>query len=422
MRASLTGMPRIHRSSRQPAVRLDYVDGLRAIAVLAIVVMHGFQIYGLGLDAYQLEGAVGSESGALYLIYENAIEVFRYAVQVFVVLSGFSLMLSVVRRDGHLSGGFVRFGLRRARRILPPYYAALGLSLLAIALVPGMNAKTGGYWDVALPALELKPILAHALLVHNQMGDPLAINPPLWSMAAGVQIIALFPLLALVWRSAGTVGLLAAAAAFSFIMTPVFQDYGLAYPFYNWWFVVLFALGMAAASIAYSHNRGERRLRERLPWFWMAVGAAALFGGVKLLGIGGNPSSPRYLYEISLLETTIGLSVMCLLVALSRQAASKRLSLAKAVGNPLLVSVGHISYSLFLIHAPVLALIALGCRVLSLPRAASFPVIVIFGSLLAIGLAYLFHLAFERPFMSSAARKAVAPAPPAPPPGTVAAN
>jgi peptidoglycan/LPS O-acetylase OafA/YrhL len=183
--------------------------------------------------------------------------------------------------------------------------------------------------------------------------------------------------------------------------------------------VVLFALGMAAASLAYSDNRGERRLRERLPWLWLAAGCAALFAGVKLAGIGGDPSSPRYLYEISLLETTLGAALMCLLVALARQRATKRLSLAAAIGNPLLVSVGHISFSLYLIHAPVLALVALGCRVLGLPRLFTFPVIVVFGALLAIGLAYLFHLAFERPFMSSSARRAVAPVPPS---ATVAAN
>ena len=48
--------------------------------------------------------------------------------------------------------GAVDYFKRRANRIIPPYYAALALSLLFIALVPGLRRMGEWQWDFALPA------------------------------------------------------------------------------------------------------------------------------------------------------------------------------------------------------------------------------------------------------------------------------
>src|SRR5207248_6339313 len=89
----------------------------------------------------------------------------RYAVGVFIVISGYCLMLPVARSvNRQLPGGVWAYIRRRARRILPPYFAALGVSLLLIVLIPGMAHRDGGRWDTALPALGTGPIASHLLL------------------------------------------------------------------------------------------------------------------------------------------------------------------------------------------------------------------------------------------------------------------
>src|SRR4051812_41118914 len=75
------------------------------------------------------------------------------AVAIFIVLSGYCLMLPVARRgESQLKGGFGSYLGRRAFRILPPYFAALGLSLLLIASSATLRRASGTIWDDSLPA------------------------------------------------------------------------------------------------------------------------------------------------------------------------------------------------------------------------------------------------------------------------------
>src|SRR5205085_647811 len=96
---------------------LAYLDGLRGLAALQVVLGHAaMQVHWGSLAKPRvIQAALGPMTFA------------REAVALFIVLSGFCLMLPVVRREGVLQGGAWQFFKRRARRILPPYYLALGV-------------------------------------------------------------------------------------------------------------------------------------------------------------------------------------------------------------------------------------------------------------------------------------------------------
>ena len=75
------------------------------------------------------------------------------AVAIFIVLSGYCLMMPLLQSNTTvLRGGLVEYFKRRATRILPVYFAALGVTLLLIALIPAMNRMSNSGWDAALPA------------------------------------------------------------------------------------------------------------------------------------------------------------------------------------------------------------------------------------------------------------------------------
>ncbi|MBD0258097.1 MAG: acyltransferase family protein [Cytophagales bacterium] len=84
-----------------PGTHLRYLDGLRAAAALFVVLHHAWLEAG---QAYQVLG--------------------HYAVGLFIVLSGFCLMLPVVRGDGTLPGGPIHFMRKPARPKQPPYKPA----------------------------------------------------------------------------------------------------------------------------------------------------------------------------------------------------------------------------------------------------------------------------------------------------------
>jgi peptidoglycan/LPS O-acetylase OafA/YrhL len=126
----------------------------------------------------------------------------REAVALFIVLSGFCLMLPVVRHGAEIQGGAWQFFKRRARRILPPYYFALAISLLLIWTVIGQ--KTNTHWDASLPA-DGKAIWTHLLLLQDVFQDTSArINHVMWSISVEWRIYFLFPSAGPVLASCGS--------------------------------------------------------------------------------------------------------------------------------------------------------------------------------------------------------------------------
>src|SRR6478752_4047701 len=105
-----------------PPQRLAGLDGVRGLAALFVVVNHVF------LRAFPGYPVDRAPFWAGWFIYG------RFAVVVFIVLSGFSLALSPARRGWRLDG-ISRFARRRAWRILPAYWAALAFSLVVAWLV-----------------------------------------------------------------------------------------------------------------------------------------------------------------------------------------------------------------------------------------------------------------------------------------------
>src|SRR5213595_602304 len=167
--------------------RLAGLDGVRGLAALFVVVNHIFE---RAFPGYPVDHA---PFWAGWFIYG------RFAVVVFIVLSGFSLALSPARHGWRLDG-VSRFAARRARRILPAYWAALAFSLAVAWLVvapPGQGAP-----DAA-------SVVVNGVLVQNLVGAPRP-NPAFWSLAVEAQLYLLLPLLLLVVRRRGAVVMVAA--------------------------------------------------------------------------------------------------------------------------------------------------------------------------------------------------------------------
>src|SRR3954454_1346417 len=167
--------------------RLAGLDGLRGLAALFVVVHHVF------LRAFPGYPADHAPFWAAWLIYG------RFAVVVFIVLSGFSLALSPARRSWRLDG-VGRFALQRARRILPAYWAALAFSLaVAWLLTPPPGQGSPG----------ANSVLINGLLLQNLVGAP-SPNRSFWSMAVEAQLYLAFPLLLLMVRRFGAFVMVAA--------------------------------------------------------------------------------------------------------------------------------------------------------------------------------------------------------------------
>ena len=165
-------------TSRSGGQRLASVDALRGAAALGVVAFHC-----AGRDAALWPGRAGEVAGRLVTLGWTG-------VMLFFVISGFCIHLGWAR--GRAAGGeprvaFLPFWKRRARRLYPPYLAALGLYL-------AVEVGTGRY---PLNGFAVYDVLMHLLMLHNlDSRTVFSVNGVFWTLAIEEQLyLAYFALL-----------------------------------------------------------------------------------------------------------------------------------------------------------------------------------------------------------------------------------
>jgi peptidoglycan/LPS O-acetylase OafA/YrhL len=390
------------------------VDALRGLACLMVMLHHTFgQMPVPGHEFGQQPIPSGFWHYPSVLLLRVAAAGWL-GVSLFLALSGFCLFYPLAAR-GRLRLDLADFARRRARRILPPYYIAL-LLLSVLELAWYWHGPGGLRWRDALASdggarQHLRDAALHLLMLHNLSRSSLAsVNPAFWSLALECQLYVLFPLL--VWGAArwGMRAVLAAtlpvAVAWQYLC---FRHLGLTMQ----WTPELaahyhalpgrcfeFAAGMAAAALVARPRPGQARAALLLlvlllpPLLWFVL-------HVSRFGPGVDPAWG--------VVSAAALVLAC--------AAPLRWFERPLLGRGL-VRLGAISYSVYLVHQPLILI--LSPRLLHLPvglRADFLTGLLRIPLLIAVG--YGFHLLFERPFMPGRPRTgrqaevaaAVSPAP-----------
>ena len=364
-------------------VEYRYLDGIRGLAALAVVLYHAYLFTGSSDVSAREMPLVRLTIGWGYL-----------GVPVFIVLSGYVLMLPLLRSP-HLqfSGGVAAYVRRRARRILPPYYAALMASLVLIAVIPVLRHPGGTQWDTKLP-ITVPSVLAHVVLLHDLSPAWIGkINGPMWSVAVEWQIYFILPMIFLpLWRRFDPFAVTFCIAIIS-IAFPVMSGIGTSvHP----WFLGLFTMGMLSAQVTRGWRISLWRLVAGL--LGLCVVATVTCKWTSDVGVGRNCAS----------EVGVGVIVAVALTVLGSGAAAGGRSKARSLLEcRALIFAGTISYSVYLLHSPLLALGNLLLIPLGLPVVAHYLVMTFVCVPIALGICWLFYLGVEKHFQNSRQRHAV---------------
>lgn len=317
--------PRATRSTYYP-----YIDGLRAVAVLAVIAYH--------LQAAWLPGGFAG-------------------VDVFFVISGFVVSASVgTWNKGGIAAFFGHFYARRMQRIAPALIVCLLVTSLASTLfIPSAwlstaNEKTGLYAFFGLSNFFL------ANNRENYFAPTIDFNPytHTWSLGVEEQFYLLFPLLFFAWTLAGrwrrlSTVLFATALVASIAWARLLARADAAAAFYlittRFWELgagVLLYQGLVYAG----HRFGETACaptRASTAGAWLALAA---------LGAGLVVSKPgQFPFPGAVLPVLGTLGLLAFLHGRERRGA-----LMRVLGSTVIVYVGRISYSLYLWHWPVFVL------------------------------------------------------------------
>jgi peptidoglycan/LPS O-acetylase OafA/YrhL len=350
-----------------------WIDALRGWAAIIVLISH---VSIFGLYGYEHILAAWPPTRLLWSGHQ--------AVILFFVISGFALYLLLEQMDAD-SLPWSKFILVRFWRLYPPYLASLLLGLLVL------NAPT--LFGITVPPGA--PVIAHGQLTSNTLighllmlgdFDVRAINPPIWSLVYEARLSLLFPLIYLMAARGGRRMAVAAGVMWiAGILHAAACDLGyldrrtiLGIGFGTLNFAVAFFVGATVA-------RHRRQIAGWLSQRHASAGWALLLSIVVFM----------YSFHHSWAEWS-SRAVLRLADGFSMLASAYFVALAISIPAPakrgIIGFFGTISYSLYLVHQPVIMAVIL----LFYGKLAA-PVMWLISISASVGMAWLFYLAVERP-------------------------
>lgn len=309
---------------------LEYIDGMRALAVLAVIIYH--------LNGDWLPGGFSG-------------------VDVFFVISGFVVAASVFRypREKSLKHFFSWFYSRRMQRILPALITCLALTFLisAIFIPPAWlsetNTQTGLFAFFGLSNF----ILAST---NNDYFSPrVDFNPftHTWSLGVEEQFYFIFPLIMLLWLLGGAWRRLSVGATLLLVLASLGAAWWLAKtnPTYGFYMIAsrFWELGAGAMMAIFFHSRYRNDNIQKplslISQIGFAISVAVLFAGMFV----SRPENFPFPGALIPVLGTIG--VIAFLHG--RQVDGV---LTAPLIHPLTLYIGRLSYSLYLWHWPIFVL------------------------------------------------------------------
>jgi peptidoglycan/LPS O-acetylase OafA/YrhL len=305
---------------------LAFVDGLRAISILAVVAFH--------------VGAPGFSGGFV-------------GVDIFFVISGFLIINQI--KDGLSSDRFsiLSFYARRVLRILPPLLLVL---LATYAVAPFVLPTTAIYWDF-IPSAALSPLLVSNIVFLLTQGyfDISSIEKPLlhtWTLSVEEQFYLWAPiLLALVFRLgrdrfgilAATIGMVLGCVSLAGTIAQSSTN-GQTAAFYlsHWRAWEFLAGGFIGGGLVAAVGRLPRVLVEIMGW-----------AGIGCVGLAIHTFHTGMPYPSSSALLPVAGAAAIILCGL----AQPRTTVARLLSLRWLVAIGLVSYSWYLWHWPILSFI-----------------------------------------------------------------
>lgn len=315
--------------SSYPKHRIGYIDGLRATAVLLVVAAHVFQD-----NTVARRLALGTQG-----------------VDLFFVISGFCLSYPTLVKfyaSGCAEFNIAKYAARRIVRIVPPYWIAIVLCLVAAAF--------GSQLPILIPrAVTTLDIIQQTLFLDQGVNF---INGPFWTLAIEFRWYFLFPIALWLWAKSPRAFFSALALAIIAAVLTRATSADL---------VVLpgFLLGIVAAHVCL---RGHPFARFAICAFPVLIAAACLKTG----------DGHSFLWSFAMFSLVI--------------AAGATQWMRTLLSTKVLTAIGLASYSIYLVHLPVIWF----AENHKLPLVASVAIVFVVG--------FAFWFVAERPFVETSVK------------------
>lgn len=304
---------------------LEKVDGIRGIAILLVLTYHTLFILFPGFEAttYNTHGILELDGMSAVALNMNPVAQGWIGVELFLVISGFLIHLIYLKNGSRFESR--SFFSKRFWRIYPPY-----LIVMMVFFLGSLDTSAYG----------IKSLLSHVFMVHNFSDTTIfSINPSFWSIALECQLYLLYPVYLYMINRMGDDKSFLLVTLLHVVLSAAAIIYNINDFFYigfvlRFWFVWCFG-----ALLANHFYQGKRVFSRPLIWFLFAYPLVFI---LKL-----------YIYTryLTLIPATIACVAFVEMVLYST-IMDKNLLFRRIF--TVLSFIGLVSYSIYLIHQPIL--------------------------------------------------------------------
>lgn len=319
-------------------------DVLRGVAIVMVFLYHAQLCIYPGFDKLKYNGAFWDVSN------ERADRIFLNliptadggsGVWLFLIISGFLIHYSYLRKSPGAKLDFVQFFSRRFWRIYPPYLIVLLFFAFATGGVQYVTTQEGAF-----------DLVAHLLLAQNLSDQTyFSINPSFWSLALEFQLYLLYPVFIYVRNKIGIEKSVVLAVAVTCVCTafvPFFASRAFENSALRYWIIWI-----AGAYLAERYVLGEQVFRRHFLWGSVLL---VLFTGLKFFAI------YHLVYPF--------VATLFFLVLIDYYINSNK---SMKGYEHILTKIGVVSYSLYLVHQPFLGEMLLKFDVLNISTRYYWP-------------------------------------------------
>ena len=355
--------------------RLIFIDALRGIAALTVLFYHARMLFWIGItESFQTFGITADPSAILgYLTLP-----FKFGslgVQLFFVMSGYCIHRNHSKHlanDPTFNANWKNYSIRRLFRIYPTYIAALlATALFDLVVLPYLGVQ--GFYEGTIVDLgdnSLRTFFMNLLGLQNIFSPTYGTNGALWTLSIEIHFYIAYPILFLVGKKYGATKMLGVsflATCLYLCMNPFFENSMLLkiLLFTKYWFI--WCLGAYIADLEY--GRAKPFIVQNYQLLLMCILCPVVFYFSKEVG-------------------EIAFSVLFFLFIYKKISDPSTASR----GASILAKIGVFSYSLYVIHLPLL------CVLLALRGGSQSPLIYtsFLATLVSIVGGYLFFLMVEK--------------------------
>jgi len=319
--------------------RIAAIDSWRALAILSVMAFH-----------YLVRFAPPQQGEDLYgfaYVYPAALELGRYGVEVFFVISGMVITMTLLR-----SRNVIDFGFRRFARLYPAFVVCMTFTFIFVALAGPPTLRVSG-----------ADYLGNLTMLADRLGLNF-VDGAYWSLAVEVEFYAFVAAAWLVLKQRFWIGMIALGVL------------GAAYRRFD------------------PHNADMLLLARYMPYFLAGMSAWFILKERRhragaMLGLAAAALFVRHAPTLLLLGRPSIVAATAVLAAVGMLIASVVFQLS----HPLLAWIGRISYPLYLIHENV------GVTIIRQAKAWAAPDWIAIGLAVAVSvlLAWACHEWVERP-------------------------